>query len=278
MALSHIRHNIQVKEKTFVFFSPECCTIKAYHSHECDGGAIIKGTEDWIELVRGSPGSELHAPTSPFISKGMADCGCKYQPQRCSNHNTQLKAWQLAKKHKQKWKKLFNKNYRRWRFVKMLTLTLPGSMHIKIRPGEDKEDYIIYLREEIRRRFKLLRKRSKYWNSVIDGGQWYFECPITDNITNPHLHILLVGPKLVKQNKLQKDLEKYNLGTIAKFSSPTNKDGVIQKMTYWRNRRLVVNKSAVSRALNYVVDYMKKEHQIGGKNNSFFGKLHGNKK
>ncbi len=284
MALSLIRHNIQVKEKTFVFFKPECCSIKAYHSHECDcdNCDIIPGTEDWTDVISGnatySHANGYMTKRVEWTTKGMPDSGCTYRPFRCSSCNTELKAWQRKKMYTNKWTKLFNKNYLRWRFVKMLTLTMPAHLHIKIRKEEDPEDYMIYLRNEIRRRFKLMRKRSKYWNSVVDGGQWFYECTLKDGKTNPHLHILLVGPKLINQDKLQIELEKYNLGKIAKFSSPRNKDGVVQKMTYWRNRRLVSNKSAVSRALNYVMKYVMKEEQADGKNNSFFGDLHKKKK
>jgi hypothetical protein len=269
MALSLIRHNIQGKEKTFVFFDGKCCTIKAYHTQECDclNCSIIPGTESWIEID-----SDGHQ------SLGMRDGGCVYQPNRCSKHNTELKAWQRKRKYIKKWMKLFEKYYIRWRYVKMLTLTMPGYMHIKPRIGEDVEDYMIYFRNEIVRRFKLLRKRSKYWNKVIDGGQWFYECPLKNGKTNPHLHILLVGPKKVNQDLLKIELKKYHLGEIMKFSSPKNKDGVIQKMTYWKNRKLMMNKSAVSRVMNYVMKYVTKEEHADGKNNAFFGNLHGKKK
>ena len=89
---------------------------------------------------------------------------------------------------------------------------------------------------------------------------------------------MLVGPKLINQEQLQEKLEHYNLGKISKFSSPKNKQGVIQKMTYWRNRQLLPNKSAIKRSINYALKYVTKDEQADGKNNSFFGKLQGKSK
>jgi hypothetical protein len=234
-----IRHIIQVKEKPSVpFFSKECCE---YYD-----------------------GYDVWADSDPYAN-------------RCSVHNTQLMQWRRKSKFQKKWEKLFLKNYRRWRFVKMLTITLPGYMHITIPPGYDPIDYTTYLRNEILIRFRKLC-RSKFWTDHVDGGQWFFECPIKDEITNPHFHVMLVGPKLINQEQLQEKLEHYNLGKISKFSSPKNKQGVIQKMTYWRNRQLLPNKSAIKRSINYALKYVTKDEQADGKNNSFFGKLQGKSK
>jgi hypothetical protein len=138
-----------------------------------------------------------------------------------------------------------------------------------------KEDYQIHLREILKSRFKLMRKRSKFWKKYVDGGQWFYECPIDENgIANPHLHVLLVGSKKIPIEELSEEFSKYKLGEVSYFSSPRNKNGVIQKMTYWRNRKLVLNKSAVARSLNYVSNYMKKDEQANGKNNSWFGSLY----
>jgi hypothetical protein len=234
----YIRHIIQVKEKKVPFFdeSGEC---------ECD-----------------SHPSEH----SPFDMP-------EYMISRCSKHNTELMRWRRKSKFKKKWEKAFTKNYKRWRFVKMLTITLPGYMHIGIPQGYDPNDYTTYLKNEILTRFKKLQ-RTKYWIDNVDGGQWFFECPINQGITNPHFHILLVGPKLINQEKLQEKLIHYNLGKIAKFSSPRNKKGVVQKMTYWRNRKLILNISAMKRAINYALKYVTKDEQSDGKNNSYFGTLH----
>ncbi len=138
-----------------------------------------------------------------------------------------------------------------------------------------KVNYQVTLRNILKNRFKIMRKRSKFWKKYVDGGQWFFECPIDENgIANPHLHVLLVGSKKIPVEELSKEFSKYKLGEVTYFSSPKNKKGVIQKMTYWRNRKLVVNKSAVSRCLNYVSAYMKKDEQADGKNNSWFGSLY----
>jgi hypothetical protein len=222
------------------------------------------------------------------------DCGCKIQsgacvwadrddiPIRCSKHNIQMHNWARTKKFKIKWEKLFTKQYRRWRFVKMLTITLPGYLHWQIRPGEDHEDYIVALRNDILVKFRKLI-RCKYWKDTVDGGQWFFECPISEGKMNPHFHIMLVGPKLINQDKLQKELERLSLGsekeenevrTIAKFSSPKTKNGTIQKMTYWKDRQLRPNKSAIKKAIYYALKYVRKEEQASGKNNSFFGELY----
>ena len=266
MALSHIRHNIQVKEESEIpFFSKECCELDDYNL--------------W--------------------------------PIRCSDCNKQLKSWQRKNAHVKKWKRLFYKNYQRWRFVKMLTITTPPVLHwdtsddksvqgtwfpeeIHRKAGNtsksyyyrssisenginlvNKLDYQIKLREILKSRFKHMRKRSKFWKKYVDGGQWFYECPIDENgIANPHLHVLLVGSKKIPIEELSEEFSKYKLGEVSYFSSPRNKKGVIQKMTYWRNSKLVINKSAVSRSLNYVSNYMKKDEQADGKNNSWFGSLY----
>lgn len=246
------RHNIQVKEKTYCFFNPKCCDIY---------------------------------PTdhSPFDMP-------EYMPDRCSDCNKKLKSWQRSTKYVNKWEKAFHKNFRRWRFTKMLHITAPKKMHEDLskvpefiqkdeRDGEPlkhatKSDYQKYYREELKKRFKQLR-REKYWQKMVDGGQWFYECPISDSgIANPHLHIVLVGPKKIDQEKLTALLVKHKLGEISKFTSPKNKKGHVQKMTYWKNKKLVMNKSAVRRALGYVQAYCKKEQQADGKNNAFFGGLH----
>lgn len=237
MSVAHLRHNIQVKEEHSVpFFSEECCESR------------------WDVETMGVERTMLW-------------------PIRCSNHNTQLKTWQRKDKFYKKWNKLFLKQYRRWRFVKMLTITLPGHLHLELRPGEDHQDYQIYLKNEILRRFKNLT-RCKYWKDNVDGGQWFFECPITNLKCNPHFHIMLVGPKLINQVKLQEKLEHYNLGKIAKFSSPKTKTGAVQKMTYWKNRQLRPNKSAIKKAIYYCLKYVTKEFQTDGRNNSYFGNLY----
>ncbi len=239
----YIRHIIQVKEKPSVPFFDE--------EGKCD-----------CEFV----GTDQHSLTD--MPEKLAI--------RCSEHNTALMKWRRKQKFKKKWEKQFNKNYRRWRFVKMLTLTMPPYMHIEIPPGYDTNDYTTYLRNEILNRFRKLQ-RCDFWKKHVDGGQWFFECPIKNNKTNPHFHIMLVGPKLINQKKLQQKLIHYKLGEIAKFSSPKNTQGVIQKMTYWRNRKLMLNKSAAKRAINYCLKYVTKEEQADGKNNSYFGCLHNKK-
>lgn len=238
-----IGHIIQVKEERFSFFSDKCCKSRFYEPIENESGVFFLGKH-----------------------------GDGEYPDRCSHHNTNLMRWRRIDKFKKKWTRLFTKNYIRWRFVKMLTITLPPYMHIDNIQDYLKEDTITYLRNEILTRFRKLC-RNKYWKDHVDGGQWFFECPIINGKANPHFHIILVGPKLINQEQLQKHLVHYHLGSIAKFSSPKNSEGVIQKMTYWRNRKLVMNKSAVKRAINYAIKYVSKDSQIDGKNNSYFGKL-----
>lgn len=237
-----IRHIIQVKEDNptdYPFFSLKCCEI---------------------------------SPTD----YGVTDMP-EYMPTRCSIHNTQLMKWRRKSSFSKKWTKAFTKNYIRWRFVKMLTITVPDYMHIENIEKYLEVDTRTYLRSEILRRFRKLT-RSDFWNKHVDGGQWFFECPINEGKANPHFHVMLVGPKLIDQKKLGEKLEQYHLGKISKFSSPKNKQGVIQKMTYWRNRKLIMNKSAVTRAINYCLKYVTKEEVYDGKNNSYFGKLSGNKR
>lgn len=278
MALSHIRHNIQVKDTglNFVQTAPPLTPV---------------GKQD---------------KQIPFFSEDCCDWGGEdwEWPIRCSKHNKELKTWQRGKKSIDKWEKLFFKNYHKWRFVKMLTITTPPVLHWEIKIDRNKQstmypevghehsyyvrhtktgkytsykksDYQVKLREVLKSRFKSMRKRSKFWNKYVEGGQWFFECPIDDNgIANPHLHVLLVGSKKIPVEELSEEFGKYKLGEVTYFSAPRNKHGVVQKMTYWRNRKLMLNKSAVRRALNYVSSYMKKEEQADGKNNSWFGSLY----
>jgi hypothetical protein len=95
----------------------------------------------------------------PFFDE-LGQCDCHYAPTehsvsdvpehmliRCSKHNTALMKWRRKQKFKSKWEKAFTKNYQRWRFVKMLTITLPGYMHITIPPSYDTNDYTTYLKK-----------------------------------------------------------------------------------------------------------------------------------
>lgn len=133
----------------------------------------------------------------------------EYPAQRCSLHNKEFMKWKRIKKTKKKFRSRFN--YRRHRFIKMITFGLPGEKitsnkktgKFKLQKGftisrndtlgysesksplfeyHDKyefgDDHIEW-RNELRKRFNKLR-RDPWWKNHVDGGIWFYETVLTE--------------------------------------------------------------------------------------------------
>jgi hypothetical protein len=126
-------------------------------------------------------------------------------------------------------------------------------------------------RTEMVTALRALRKKP-FWIKHVDGGYWFFECttePIDDGHThiNPHMHLVVLCPKLFPYRKMNDYLDelrwKNSGGATAKLghcfiNHSRNKDGTIKK-------------SKPKDAVNYCVNYVKKDNQIDGKNRGPFG-------
>lgn len=216
--------------------------------------------------------------------------GVQYPEYRCREHNIQFCKHKRIKKTKIKFKNKFD--YKRHKFIKMLTFGLPGEKTttneivdtiIKqpfIRKEYSKLQYIQEAtdirecerdherwRTELRSRFNKLR-RDKWWNKHVDGGIWFYETVLTENgdegdmKIHPHFHCMILGPKnLAGQNKDFNELndlfEKHGLGKPS-VSVAKNKDGK------------TINASLDS-SLWYLTNYLKKQEHSEGKNRGSFG-------
>ena len=214
-----------------------------------------------------------------------------YFPDRCSDHNKQFMKWKRIKKTKAKFRKLFN--YKRHRFIKMITFGLPGNkittnektkwIPYKGQEYQFQQDHE-YWRKELRIKFAKLR-RDKFWLDHVDGGIWFYETVLTelDYKTqnsfdgqehemndvrikiHPHFHCIILSPKNLAGQKrdfqeLNDLFEKHGLG---KPSVTTSKDKT------GRRRNASLNKS-----LWYLTNYLKKQDHAEGKNRGSFGIFH----
>lgn len=151
----------------------------------------------------------------PFFSEKCCELGYYSDhvdaefPDRCSEHNKQFMKWKRIKATKKKFKKLFQ--YKRHRFIKMITFGLPGdkittnqvigkkkiktgtNFERKMVEGHSYTKHSVYKnidvyqvnqdhanwRDLLRSKFAKLR-RDKFWNDHVDGGIWFYETKLTE--------------------------------------------------------------------------------------------------
>ncbi len=191
----------------------------------------------------------------------MKAFGCK--PNRCPVHGKTVKQW-IRSKH---WKNLLQKKFIRARhlFIRMITLSQPGIKHHEL---EDLDDTIKQYRSNMLAEFREFRKRS-IWSNSVDGGMWFFECEINllENglvKLNPHLHVVLLCNKKLPVEDINKyiaGMNGINLGRVW-VSIPRNSNGSLKKCT-------------TEDAINYCINYVKKESQVDGRNRGTFGTMFG---
>jgi len=248
----HLEHNIQVNEE----------------SHKCD-----PYSEDTGEIRIG--------PNGPYRKYGFTceNCteyldgssGLQLYPKRCSGCCREINKWRRNKAYKKLLKKHFNP--RRHAFLKFLTFSMPGHKYL---------NELIDHRSELIRRFNLLRK-TEFWTEHVDGGIWFYEFTTnhSENQTtidssiafpdgevfgtiNPHMHVILMGPKKIPMKVLNQRLATYGLGH-AYITTPRDRSG----------RYLSNSDTGIKNAIGYVMGYLNKPSQADSKNRQAFGCLYG---
>ncbi len=186
-------------------------------------------------------------------------------PIRCRECNTNYCKWKRI----QVWKErlLARFDYNRHRYIRMMTISMPGD---KIYPIDIYDDMIEHWRHELTTRFAKLR-RSKYWKEHVDGGIWFFETTVhphlyqrfieyelgsdpeilVDNKINPHLHVVLLG-RYLDQQLLAEELENHGLG----LPWITARDGSSEN---------------IHSALDYCMAYLNKSPNYQGRQRDTFG-------
>lgn len=216
-------------------------------------------------------------------------------PTRCTTCNNEKRRWERRRNWFRRICDRFD--WRRHGFMKFVTVGLPGEkifQEPEPRSELPKDQSTLskqkfpyepgHYRPELIRGLKALRK-TDFWNEHVDGGMWFYEETIREelnglqnqrtlhsdafydaNVTihlNPHMHILLLGPKKIPYDQLQEEAAKVGLGKF-KFSSPRNKYGQYVYPT-------------IKNAVWYVMSYLKKDTQIDARCRGTFGCLYGDK-
>jgi len=242
----HMRATIQDNDNPPKFFCENCLI---YH------GCFI------INEVTGEPNLEIQCGCN---RDAMDLWGCR--PNRCLACARELKRWQRGKNYQRRL--LFKFQRERHHHIRMITFTWLGIRSINTKLIDKT---IITARQEMVVALRALRKKP-FWSKHCDGGYWFFECPtepINDIQThiNPHMHLVVLCPKLFPYRKMNDYLDelrwKNSGGATAKLghcfiNHSRNKDGTIKK-------------SKPQDAVNYCVNYVKKDNQFDGKNRGPFG-------
>lgn len=184
-------------------------------------------------------------------------------PNRCRSCSRDLKRWLRSKTWKKKLTARFSR--RRHHHIRMATVGMPGT---KIVPAKLLDKTIDEYRSKIIQEFNKLRKRS-IWSEHVDGGIWFFEAtidilPDEEVKVNPHLHMVLLCPKMFPVNKVNEYILPLSGIQLGRFwiSTPRNQDGTIKKCT-------------PADSINYCMSYLKKDTQLDGRNRQTFGNMHG---
>ena len=201
-------------------------------------------------------------------------CNCNHEtmrlyscrPNRCLPCARELKRWQRGKAYQKRLLLKFKRE--RHHHIRMITF---GWLGLRTINNKLIDKAIIGARTEMVRALRALRKKP-FWTKHVDGGYWFFECPtepIDDDHThiNPHMHLIVLCPKMFPYRQMNNHLDelrwKNSAGGTAKLghcfiNHSRNKDGTIKK-------------SKPADAVNYCVNYVKKDNQFDGKNRGPFG-------
>jgi len=188
------------------------------------------------------------------------------RPNRCPPCARELKRWQRGKAYQKRLLLKFERE--RHHHIRMIGI---GWLGVRTIQNKLVDDAIVSARTEMVNGLRALRKKP-FWIEHVDGGYWFFECttePIDDGHThiNPHMHLVVLCPKLFPVHKMNDYLEelrwKNSGGGTAKLgrcfiNHSRNKDGTIKK-------------SKPADAVNYCVNYVRKDNQFDGKNRGPFG-------
>jgi hypothetical protein len=249
-AHAHLGATVRDKEQSSPHlweWEEHCCSIW----HNCYENYTSDGHSDVI------PNGPAQCQNNKHL---MKEFGCK--PNRCSVHGKIVKQWRRSKDWKKKLKLKFIR--KRHVFIRMITIGRPGIKHHDI---EKLDEVIREYRTDMIANFNTLRKRS-IWKNSVDGGMWFFEntIDILDNgkvKVNPHLHIVLLCSKMLPVKKLNNYIAGMNgidLGRI-NVSVPRHPNGQLKKCS-------------TKDAINYCINYVKKDTQIDGRNRGTFGTVY----
>ncbi len=241
-----MRANIQDNENAPAFTCPECWIY-----HRCFLVNETNGDLDVEVQCRGN-------------KEAMMIHRCI--PNRCLPCARELKRWQRGKNYQRRLLLKFERE--RHHHIRMITF---GWLGVRRVPTKLCNNAIIKARSEMVDALRALRKKP-FWVEFVDGGYWFFECPtepIDDSQMhiNPHMHLVVLCPKLFPYRKMNDYLDKLrwknSAGGTAKLghcfiNHSRNKDGTIKK-------------SKPADAVNYCVNYVKKDNQFDGKNRGPFG-------
>lgn len=247
--------NIQGKGWTFGFTCSECTIF-----HKCQ--PMVAASND-IGVGYDS--------TAPYgcVTKELAR-GYRCRPNRCKSCARECKSWIRTQDWKKKLKESFS--FRRHRFIRMLTLGLPGQ---KIFPAREVDVQAELFRLQLVSNFKKLRDRT-IWKDCIDGGMWFFEYTL-DIVKggvkiNPHLHMVVLASKMIPISEIN------NYIAVSGFKSDQKgiQLGRVHVSTT-RDKRGRIKKTSHSDAINYCCNYLKKDTQSDGRNKQTFGNQFGRK-
>ncbi len=245
--------NVQGKENPFGFFCTKCTIY-----HKCK--PLIAGDTHHDAYIH-------HAAPALCKTKELAQgYGCR--PNRCSDCAKDVKSWIRTEEWKKKLKESFS--LRRHRFIRMLTLGLPGQ---KIFQEDEIEKQTLEFRNTLVENFKKLRARN-IWKDCVDGGMWFYEYTL-DIVEggvkiNPHLHMVVLASKMVPIADMNDYIERSGFNNETKGIQL----GRIHVSTT-RDKKGRIKKTSPSDAINYCVNYLKKDTQSNGKNRHTFGNQFG---
>jgi hypothetical protein len=241
--------NVQGKENPFGFFCKKCTIY-----HKCK--PLVAGDlhNNWY--------TDHDAPALCKTKELAKGYGCI--PNRCSECNNECNSWIRTQNWKKKLRESFS--FRRHRFIRMLTLGLPGQ---KIFHADEIEKQSEVFRLQLIENFKKLRAR-KIWKDCIDGGMWFYEYTL-DIVEggvkiNPHLHMVVLASKMVPIKEMNDYIEQSG------FYSETKgiQLGRIH-VSVTRDKKGRIKKTSASDAINYCCNYLKKDTQSNGRNRQTFG-------
>jgi len=240
-SLNQIRHLIQVQE--------EQPPVAPDYVFTC-GGEVYRFAE-------GARTAEYVGVCGPITDSA----GGRWWPLRCKECNIEMKRWQRRKQWRERFEDRFN--YKRHRFYKFLAFSIAGK--------KDFTDLIDYRRLLVERFNKV--RRTAIWKKHIDGGMWFFEVTTTSGVQddleegcfhaevsiNPHMHVIVMGPKLIPIQELSDEFKKHGLGNLDVSRS--------------RDERGRYCRPSPEQALGYLLGYLKKDDQLQGRNRQTFGNM-----
>lgn len=188
-------------------------------------------------------------------------------PNRCNSCKRKLRSWQLEQRYKRLLWRHFNRQ--RHHHIRMITWGWLGNRTINV---DDRDQVTADAKAELVAGMKALRCHQ-IWKEHVDGGIWFFECteePMDDGQLhiNPHLHLVVLCPKIFPVGKMNDHLEDLRWRNAAAKTSKLGRCFI----NHSRNKDGTIKKSKPQDAINYCVAYAKRP-EVSGKSRNTFGEL-----